>query len=200
MGRLLTRAEKIAIRKAPCGECGAKPIIVNGEQCYPHRIIHRADGGEYTIDNVVPRCPSCHDVEHGGDGTAPFIGACRTGGLIGGRNAAIAKVQRRPAVHAKLKEKALLSWKDPARRTRSSAALKQAWTPERKAKARKAKGAFIKIIRVGLLKHWSNPEARKRMAVITKEAMSRPAVKARHRAAVLRSWQKRKEAAKRVVY
>ncbi len=79
--RQLRYSEKEAIRNSPCGQCEAIPILENGERCHPHRIVHGADGGQYTEDNVVPRCYSCHDVEHGGDGTAPFLGACREGGL-----------------------------------------------------------------------------------------------------------------------
>lgn len=84
-GRRLTRWKLRAIRNSPCGQCKAIPILENGERCHPHRIIHGADGGKYTVDNVVPRCPSCHDIEHGGNGEAPFIGAARMGGCLGGK-------------------------------------------------------------------------------------------------------------------
>ncbi len=89
---LLSSREKDVIRHSACGQCKAEPIIENGEHCHPHRIIHGADGGLYTAANTVSRCPSCHDIEHGGDGTAPFIGAAREAGLIGGRKGGLVRM------------------------------------------------------------------------------------------------------------
>lgn len=79
------RVDKRAIRNLPCGRCGGVPPFADGSRCHPHRLVPGCEGGEYTEGNVVPRCPSCHDIEHGGDGTAPFIGAAKIGGAIGGK-------------------------------------------------------------------------------------------------------------------
>ncbi len=96
------RAFKQRIRTSPCGMCGAIPIIENGERCHPHCIIPRCDGGQYVEGNVVPRCPSCHDVEHGGDGTAPFIGAARAAGRKGGRTSAIKRTVKEKSRYARI--------------------------------------------------------------------------------------------------
>jgi len=37
-----------------------------GKGCHPQL---------YVEGNVVPRCTPCHDLEHGGNGRIPFIGA-----------------------------------------------------------------------------------------------------------------------------
>lgn len=74
-----------AIRNAPCGRCGAVPPFTDGSRCHPHRVVPGSAGGQYIAGNAVPRCPSCHDIEHGGEGTSPFIGAARVGGRAGGR-------------------------------------------------------------------------------------------------------------------
>jgi general stress protein YciG len=76
----MTRREKDSIRAMPCGTCGAEPPFHDGSRCHPHRIIPGSLGGQYVIDNVVPRCSACHDIEHGGTGVAPFIGAARRAG------------------------------------------------------------------------------------------------------------------------
>lgn len=58
----LSRREKDAIRKSPCGKCGAVPPFPDGSRCQPHRI-EPALG--YVAGNVVPRCPQCHAAEPG---------------------------------------------------------------------------------------------------------------------------------------
>lgn len=83
MGRALTRHELHEIRNSACGRCGSTPPLPDGSRCHPHRIVPGSEGGQYVEGNVVPRCPSCHDLEHGGDGTAPFIGAAQEGGRKG---------------------------------------------------------------------------------------------------------------------
>lgn len=83
-GRRLTRRDKEIIRNSPCHSCGTAPPFANGTRCQPHRIPPRHKGGRYIEGNVIPLCPSCHDIAHGGTGRAPLIGAARLGGLIGG--------------------------------------------------------------------------------------------------------------------
>lgn len=78
---LLTASQKEAIRNMPCGNCGGVPPFPDGNRCHPHRVIPGSEGGQYTKANTVPRCPRCHDVEHGGEGAAPFTGASREGGF-----------------------------------------------------------------------------------------------------------------------
>ena len=93
----MTESEKRAMRRASCRRCGAAP------PCHVHRIIPGSRGGIYVQGNVEPRCPSCHDLEHGGNGTAPFIGAAREAGKVGGRNGSTAeKVQRLTEANARL--------------------------------------------------------------------------------------------------
>ncbi len=75
MERKLTGKEKETIRNSFCWRCGAVPPFADGSRCHPHRIIPGCDGGEYVVGNVVPRCPPCHDIEHGGTGNPPLIGA-----------------------------------------------------------------------------------------------------------------------------
>lgn len=79
--RLLTRREKETIRNSPCGRCGKRPPFSDGSRCHPHRIIPGCVGGRYTKENTTPRCPECHDIEHGGTGEAPFIGAAHQRGV-----------------------------------------------------------------------------------------------------------------------
>ena len=86
---MLTKSEKETIRNSPCGRCGAVPPFKDGSRCHPHRIIPRSQGGLYTRENTVPRCPKCHGTEHGGMGrgisTAALIGAAHLGGRSGGK-------------------------------------------------------------------------------------------------------------------
>lgn len=63
--RLLTEAEKDAIRNSPCGKCGAVPPFADGSRCHPHRVISESKGGQYTKRNTVPRCAKCHSKEPG---------------------------------------------------------------------------------------------------------------------------------------
>jgi hypothetical protein len=88
--RLLTRIEKEAIRNSPCGGCGAAPPFQQwgGARCHPHRIKPGSKGGQYTKRNTTPRCPRCHDLEHGGSGTEPFSGCLIERARLGGRRAA----------------------------------------------------------------------------------------------------------------
>lgn len=83
--RILSHAEKEVIRNSPCGRCKRKPPFPDGSRCQPHRIIPGQQGGKYTKKNTVPRCNECHDIEHGGTGEAPFIGAATLGGKKGGK-------------------------------------------------------------------------------------------------------------------
>jgi len=63
MDRLLTKAEKNAIRNSPCGKCGAVPPYPDGSWTQKHRIVPGSKGGRYTLKNTVPRCPKCHSKE-----------------------------------------------------------------------------------------------------------------------------------------
>lgn len=81
----MTRREKDVIRSMPCGRCGARPPFADGTRCQPHRLVPGSAGGKYVVGNVEPRCASCHDIEHGGTGAAPLIGAASDGGRKGGR-------------------------------------------------------------------------------------------------------------------
>lgn len=85
MQRELTHAEKNQIRNSRCGQCGEKPPFTDGSRCQPHRIVPGHQGGKYTRENTVSRCNKCHDIEHGGTGEAPFIGAARIGGKTGAK-------------------------------------------------------------------------------------------------------------------
>jgi hypothetical protein len=73
--RLLTAREKRAIRKMPCGKCGAVPPYADGSWTQKHRLKPGSKGGKYTIKNTVPRCPRCHAKEPGhlGGGRSGFI-------------------------------------------------------------------------------------------------------------------------------
>lgn len=60
---LLTTQEKEAIRNLACGHCGATV------RSHTHRVIPGCEGGQYTAENTVPRCPKCHSITHDdGDG------------------------------------------------------------------------------------------------------------------------------------
>jgi len=140
MQHLLTRAEKEIIRRSPCGVCGAIPILEKGELCEPHRIVHGCNGGLYTRDNAVPRCPSCHDVEHGGDGTAPFVGAARASTRKSWQDPK-KRIQRCKAIkkalnNPKIKARHIAANKKvhnlPDVRLRKSEAAKKTWTTARR--------------------------------------------------------------------
>jgi len=85
--RLLTYAEKRAIRTMPCGKCHKRPPYSDGSWTQKHRIIPGSKGGRYTKKNTVPRCPKCHAKEpkHGALGwiLLPFAKR-REAGLKGG--------------------------------------------------------------------------------------------------------------------
>jgi len=80
----LSKKELNQIRSSACVGCGRTPPFADNERCHAHRIISGKEGGEYVRGNVEARCPACHDIEHGGDGYAPFIGAASFGGRKGG--------------------------------------------------------------------------------------------------------------------
>lgn len=82
MSAVLTREEKAAMRALPCGRCGKAPPFPQwgGQRCHVHRVVPGWKGGLYTKENATPRCPGCHDIEHGGDGSAPLLGHIRPAG------------------------------------------------------------------------------------------------------------------------
>lgn len=63
--RLLTRAERKAIRFMPCGKCKKRPPYADGSWTQKHRLKPGSKGGQYTVKNTVPRCPRCHATEPG---------------------------------------------------------------------------------------------------------------------------------------
>jgi hypothetical protein len=83
MGKLLTERQKDAIRDSPCGKCRASPPFADGSRCQTHRIVPSREGGQYTKENTVPRCPTCHALEpgHGGRGLIllPMSKRCEAG-------------------------------------------------------------------------------------------------------------------------
>lgn len=88
--KMLSRRQLDAIRNSACGKCGAIPPLNDGSRCHPHRLIAAKDGGQYTEDNVAPRCPGCHATEH----NAPLIKASLEGGRKGGRVGGPARADR----------------------------------------------------------------------------------------------------------
>ena len=77
MRSLLTPKQKDAIRALPCVLCLAVPPFADGSPCHVHRILRGKDGGQYTRENVIPLCPSCH--------YAVDRVACLNGAAKGGR-------------------------------------------------------------------------------------------------------------------
>ena len=71
--RTLTYADLCAIRKMPCGRCGAVPPHADGNWTQKHRLVPGSKGGKYTKKNTVPRCPSCHAKEPGHKQSVGFI-------------------------------------------------------------------------------------------------------------------------------
>ncbi|KKL47504.1 hypothetical protein LCGC14_2334880 [marine sediment metagenome] len=207
---LLSSREKDVIRHSVCGQCKAEPIIENEEHCHPHRIIHGADGGLYTAANTVPRCPSCHDIEHGGDGTAPFIGAAREAGLKGNPKMWNDEVKERHRTATKkamncpeVRARHLVALALPERKARISASVKKVMAqPEMKAKHRAATRKALahpqekKRRSAAAKKAWKDPRTRARYCAAIKEAFGRPEMRVKmRRAAIKRSWiQRRKNA------
>ena len=73
----MTIREKDAVRKQMCVLCLAMPPFADGSRSQVHRIIRGKDGGQYTDDNVISLCPSCHSAVD----RLVMITAARKGGL-----------------------------------------------------------------------------------------------------------------------